>query len=84
MLYALSKTLECVSHHLLLHMLNAYGVALSLLRSYQHNHKQNDDLGDSNASNLEPIETGIPQGSFLGSLIFMIFINDLFINLYIL
>lgn len=40
--------------------------------------KEYVELGDRNISNLEPIETDVPQGSVLGLLLFMIFIEDLF------
>ena len=75
----LKKVFDAVSHSILLGKLSHYGIrgqAHNLLSSYLEDRKQyvrNYDI----TSTTESIEYGVPQGSTLGPLLFLIYINDI-------
>ena len=52
------------------------GSALALFRSYLTEHQQYVDCNETSSS-LEHISTAVPQGSILGPLLFIIYINDI-------
>ena len=75
----LKKTFDTVDHDILLKKLNAYGLrgkAGGWFESYLNNRKQFCSLNGQH-SKARDIACGIPQGSCLGPLLFMIYLNDL-------
>ena len=76
----LSKAFDTADHQILIKMLQYYGIdgtALELFKSYLSNSKQYISSQDASENCLDII-CGVPQGSILGLLLFLIFVNDLF------
>ena len=74
-----AKAFDKVSHRLLLIKLKSYGIngkLLTWLESYLKDRKQRVVVGDAKSSWLEVV-SGTTQGTVLGFLLFLIFINDL-------
>ena len=75
----LKKAFDTVDHNILLKKVYSYGIrgaAYSWLASYL-SHRKQYVLYDGNKSDIHTVTCGVPQGSILGPLLFIIYVNDI-------
>ena len=76
----LSKAFDTIDHAILLKMLENYGIKdanLAWFKSYLTNGKQYIQITNGSKSDLRNTTSGVPQGSILGPLLFLVYVNDL-------
>lgn len=75
----LTKAFDCVEHTILIQKLKLYGIgemSLELIKGYLTNRYQKTFYGGEYSESKE-ITCGVPQGSLLGPLLFLIYVNDI-------
>ena len=76
----IKKCFDCINHDILftkLHRAGIRGQALNWLKSFLQNRKQVVKIGHTISSNIREINISVFQGTILGVILFLIFINDL-------
>ena len=74
-----AKAFDSVCHNKLIQKLKWFGVTgplLSWFESY-HNQSMQRVVINGASSNWNPLKSGVPQGSLLGAILFLVYINDL-------
>ena len=69
-----SKAFDMVNHEMLVSKLNSFGLsptAVKLIKSYLHNRTQQVKIKDTYSDQIK-VKHGVPQGSILGPLLFLL------------
>ena len=76
----LSKAFDTVDHSILLKKLKLYCITdknLAWFQSYLSNRKQYIEIGENSKTDPKYVTCGVPQGSILEPLLFLVYVNDL-------
>ena len=74
------KAFDTVDHSILLKKLKLFGVTdknLAWFQSYLSNRKQYIEIGENSKTDPKYVTCGVPQGSILGPLLFLVYVNGL-------